>query len=46
MLCYPLNVMADGTLENLEGFACFPDFPNSCKIMGKKSAVIPQKVTT
>jgi len=46
MLSYPLNVMADGTLENLEGFACFPDFPGSCKIMGKKSAVIPQKVTT
>ena len=46
MLCYPLNVMPDGTLENLEGFACFPDFPGSCKIMGKKSAVIPQKVTT
>ena len=46
MLAYPLNVMEDGSLENLPGFACFPDFPGSCTIMGKKSAVIPQKVTT
>jgi hypothetical protein len=46
MLSYPLNVLPDGTLENLEGFSCFPDFPGSCKVMGKKSAVIPQKVTT
>ncbi len=46
MLPYPLNVMPDGTLENMEGYSCFPDFPGSSKVMGKKSAMIPQKVTT
>merc|ERR1712095_122156 len=43
MLCYPLNVMPDGTLENLEGFACFPDFPGSCKIMGKRVRSSPKR---
>ena len=45
-LPYPLNIMPDGTIENLDGIKEFPDFPPGSKIMGKKSAVIPQKVTT
>ena len=45
-LAYPLNVMQDGSLENLEGVDEFPDFPGGSKIMGKKSVAIPQKVTT
>ena len=46
LLPYPLNVMPDGSIENLDGVKEFPDFPPGSKVMGKKSAVIPQKVTT
>jgi hypothetical protein len=46
MLPYPINVMPDGTVENLEEFGCFPDFPGLCLVMGKKSGFFPQKVTT
>lgn len=45
-LPYPINVMPDGTIENLDGVKEFPDFPVGSKVMGKKSGLIPQKVTT
>merc|ERR1712110_488168 len=46
VLTYPLNVMPDGELRNLDGVATFPDFPPGSKIMGTVSSFIPQKVTT
>jgi len=46
MLPYPLNVMQDGELRNLDGISQFPDFPPGSKIMGTVSSFIPQKVTT
>ena len=46
LLAYPLNVLQDGSLENLEGFQSFPDWPSSAKIVGKLNAMIPQKLTT
>jgi phospholipase D1/2 len=46
ILPYPLNVMQDGTLEYIDAVSNFPDFPASAKVMGKKSAVLPSKVTT
>lgn len=46
VLCYPLNVLNDGSIQTLEGVSTFPDFPPGSKVMGKLSAVIPQKVTT
>jgi len=45
-LCYPLNVTQEGAIETLEGVATFPDFPPGSSVMGKVSAMIPQKVTT
>ena len=46
LLPYPLNIMPDGAVENLDGIKDFPDFPPGSRVVGKKSAVIPQKVTT
>jgi len=46
MLPYPLHVLPNGFVEPLPGFDEFPDFPAGSKVMGKKSAVLPQKLTT
>jgi len=46
ILCYPLNVLQDGTIETLDGVKEFPDFPPGSRVMGQVSAMIPQKVTT
>lgn len=46
VLCYPLQVDRDGSIRTLEGISQFPDFPNGSLVMGKISAMIPQKVTT
>ncbi len=46
LLPYPLSVLPNGFLENLQGIDEFPDFPSGSKIMGKKSAMLPQKITT
>ena len=46
LLAYPLNIMPDGSLENLEGFSSFPDWPSSAKVVGKLNSMIPQKLTT
>lgn len=46
LLPYPMNVLPDGRIENLEGARTFPDFGPGAKVFGKLSAVIPQKVTT
>ena len=45
ILTYPINVMSDGNLDNLESHTTFPDFQPGAKIMDKLSDVIPQKVT-
>ena len=45
MLPYPINVEEDGTVTNLEPpFDCFPD--TEANVLGKQSAVLPQKLTT
>jgi hypothetical protein len=46
LLSYPLNIMHDGSVGNLDGFASFPDWPQSAKVVGKMHAMIPQKLTT
>ena len=46
LLPYPLNILADGTVDFLEDHKIFPDFPPGSKITGKLSSMIPQKVTT
>ena len=46
ILCYPLNVLQDGTIETLDDVKEFPDFPPGSRVMGQVSAMIPQKVTT
>ena len=46
IMSYPLNVMSDGTVENIEGVLSFPDFPPSAKIMGNPHPLIPKKLTT
>ena len=46
VLCYPLNILQDGTIKTLDGVEEFPDFPSGSKIVGTISSVIPQKVTT
>ena len=46
LLTYPLGVLHNGFVESLPGFEEFPDFPSGSKVMGKKSAVLPQKLTT
>jgi hypothetical protein len=46
LLPYPLNIMPDGSLETLDGVKTFPDFGPGAKVLGKLSAMIPQKVTT
>ena len=46
LLVYPINVMPGGGLENLPDVSHFPDFPGDCRVMGKKSAMLPQKLTT
>jgi len=46
MVAYPLNVLANGFVEYLPGFEEFPDFPAGSKVKGKKSGVLPQKLTT
>ena len=45
ILPYPLDVMENGCLKNLEGFTTFPDFTGA-KIKGKRSSFLPQKLTT
>ncbi len=46
VLQYPLHVLQNGFVENLKGHEEFPDFPSGGRVMGKKSAVLPQKLTT
>lgn len=46
LLCYPINVMADGSLKNLPETSSFPDFPQGSKIIGSISSFIPRKLTT
>ena len=45
ILPYPLNVLENGYLENLDGFTSFPDFSDA-KIMGTFSSLLPQKLIT
>ncbi len=46
LLPYPLNVLPSGGVENLEGVTEFPDFKTGSRIVGKKSGVIPEKLST
>lgn len=46
VLCYPLQIERDGSVKTLDGVKEFPDFPSGSYVMGKVSAMIPQKVTT
>ncbi len=45
-LLYPISVLPNGFVDCLPGFEEFPDFPSGSKVLGKKSAVLPQKLTT
>ena len=40
------QVETSGEMTNLNGFVSFPDYPSTAKVMGGKSAVIPDKITT
>jgi len=46
MLLYPMQVDAGGNISNLERFKSFPDYPETAKIFGSKSGMIPEKITT
>ena len=46
VLCYPLNINQNGSIETLDGVSTFPDFPPGSRIMGQVSTVIPEKLTT
>jgi len=46
LLLYPVQVETSGEMTNLNGFVSFPDYPSTAKVMGGKSAVIPDKITT
>ena len=41
-----LQVDMNGEMSNLDNFVSFPDYPSTAKVMGGKSAVIPDKITT
>jgi phospholipase D1/2 len=46
LLLYPVQIDTNGEMSNLNGFVSFPDYPSTAKVMGGKSAVIPDKITT
>ena len=46
VISYPLKIEADGAIDTLDEAPTFPDFPPGSSVMGKRSAIIPQKVTT
>ena len=46
VITYPLKIGADGAIGTLDEAPTFPDFPPGSSVMGKRSAIIPQKVTT
>jgi len=46
LLLYPVQVEMNGEMTNRDNFVSFPDYPSTAKVMGGKSAVIPDKITT
>ena len=40
------QIETSGEMSNLNNFVSFPDYPSTAKVMGGKSAVIPDKITT
>ncbi len=46
LLPYPINILPDGDVENLRGAEEFPDFKMGSRVIGKKSGVIPEKLST
>ena len=46
LLLYPVQVERSGEMRNLDNFVSFPDYPSTAKVMGGKSAVLPEKITT
>ena len=43
---YPLDVLEDGTIQNLEDCSTFPDFEAEALIMGKEWSKNPNKILT
>jgi len=47
LLTYPVTITQDGQVQNLDGFKCFPDYPDTARILPKaKNGMIPEKITT
>eukprot|EP00088_Acartia_fossae_P036456 TRINITY_DN3767_c0_g1_i10.p1 TRINITY_DN3767_c0_g1~~TRINITY_DN3767_c0_g1_i10.p1 ORF type:complete len:833 (-),score=154.58 TRINITY_DN3767_c0_g1_i10:667-3165(-) len=46
LLTYPVKITPDGMMQNLDGFASFPDYPSTALVFGSKSNIIPEKITT
>jgi len=46
LLLYPVQVETSGEMSNLNNFVSFPDYPSTAKVMGGKTALIPDKITT
>ena len=53
MLCYDCDnlrifsqVNTEGELTNLEMFETFPDYNETAKVLGGRTGVIPEKLTT
>ena len=36
----------NGEMTNRDNFVSFPDYPSTAKVMGGKTALIPDKITT
>ena len=41
-----LQVSPSGEISNIDQFRSFPDYPETAKVFGGKSGMIPEKVTT
>jgi len=46
LLLYPMEVSPSGEISNIDQFRSFPDYPETAKVFGGKSGMIPEKVTT
>ena len=46
MKTFFLQVSPSGEISNIDQFRSFPDYPETAKVFGGKSGMIPEKVTT
>ena len=46
MITFFLQVSPSGEISNIDQFRSFPDYPETAKVFGGKSGMIPEKVTT